>query len=292
MDMLEQMKTFARIVDTGRISAAARSLGLSVAAVSRQLSALEEELGATLIVRSTRRLGVTDSGQRWYQHCTRLLDQLDAARSDVAEGAEVRGHVVVSAPASYAMGHLMSRVALLAKQHPHLFVELRLQDHAVDLIGDGVDVAVRAGMVLPDSASVIAHRLVTFRRQLVGSSAYLRRRGTPRHPSELRRHDLIVQTRAAASFTRWQFARDGEEVEVEPTPRLASTSPLALREWTVAGAGIALIPSWLTGGLKLVLPAWRTPPISVYALHRAELRGAARIRTVVQAFTNGMVDDA
>ena len=288
MNLLDQMKTFARIVETGHLSTAAKNLGLSVAAVSRQLGALERDLGTTLLVRSTRKLAVTDSGRRWYEHCARILRELDSARSDVAEGQGVRGRVVVSAPASFSIAYLASALRALQKEHPDLQLELRPEDQAIDLVGDGVDIAVRAGMSLPDSASIIARRLASFRRLAVASRAYLRRRGTPKHPRDLLGHDLLLHTRAFASFTRWRFERGEDAVELEPTSHLGSSSPIILRQWALDGAGIALLPSWFAGDLSVLLPTWSTPSIDVHALHRTEVRGAPRIRVVLDALAGAM----
>lgn len=288
MDLFDQMRTFVRIVDTGRLGAAAKSRGLSIAAVSRQLAALEDDLGTVLVVRSTRRLALTDSGRRWYQYCATALNELDAARADVADGAEARGTVVVSAPVSFGFVLVAPAVEQASRGHPGLTIELRLQDHAINLLGDGVDIAVRVGMVLPDSSSVVAHRLITFRRAVLGSADYLRRRGTPKHPNDLAKHALLIHTQASASFTRWQFTNGSEQVEIYPKSRLQSTSPVVLREWARSGAGITMIPDWFAGDLKRVLTDWPTPEITAYAIHRAEARGAAKIRVVLDALAEAV----
>jgi DNA-binding transcriptional LysR family regulator len=291
VDLLEQMRTYLRITETRSLSEAARGLHLSVAAVSRQLAALEEDLGVTLITRSTRRLAITESGERWRDHCARVLAAVDVAHADVKAGPEVRGRVVISAPASYGLVHLAIPLERLLVAHPALSIELRLEDHAVDLVGDGVDIAVRAGMAPPDSGAFVAHRLRTFRRVLVASPSYLRKRGTPKHPRDLSGHELLAQTRATAAFARWTFLRGEEEVEVPVNARRMASSPLLLREWAKSGAGIALIPSWLVQDLRLLLPEWLTPPIAVHAIHRAEARGVPRIAAVVGALIEiGRVD--
>jgi DNA-binding transcriptional LysR family regulator len=292
VDLLEQMRTYLRITETRSLSEAARGLHLSVAAVSRQLAALEDDLGVTLITRSTRRLTITESGERWRDHCARVLAAVDAAQADVKAGPEVRGRVVISAPASYSLVHLASLLDRLLAAHPALSIELRLEDHAVDLVGDGVDIAVRAGMAPPDSGAFVAHRLGAFRRVLVASSSYLRKRGTPKHPRELSRHELLAQTRATVAFTRWTFARTDEEVEVVVNARRMASSPLLLREWAKNGAGIALIPSWLAEDLRVLLREWLTPPIAVNAIHRAEARGVPRIVAVVAALVEMARADA
>ena len=283
MDLLDQMRTYLRITETRSLSEAARGLHLSVAAVSRQLAALEESLGVTLITRSTRQLTITESGGRWRDHCATVLAAVDVAQADVKAGPDVRGRVVISAPASYALVHLAGPLDRLLMAHPALSLELRLEDHAVDLVGDGVDIAVRAGMPPPDSGAFVAHRLGAFRRVLVASPGYLRKRGTPRLPRDLAEHELLAQTRATAAFTRWTFVRNDEEVEVVVNARRMASSPLLLREWARSGAGIALIPSWLAADLRVLLPEWLTPPIAVHALHRAEARGVPRIVAVVGA---------
>jgi DNA-binding transcriptional LysR family regulator len=285
MDLLDRMTTYVRIADTLSLSETARDLRLSVAAVSRQLASLEAELGVSLVTRSTRKLALTESGVRWREHCARVLAAVETARSDVGAGPEVRGRVVISAPASYAVVHLGPRLDRVVREHPGLSVELRLEDRAVDLIADGVDIAVRAGLPPPDSSGIVARRLMSFRRVLVASPSYLRERGTPKHPRDLEQHELLGQTRMASAFTRWTFERDTETLEIPVAMRRTSTSPLMLLEWAKAGAGIALVPSWLAGNLRVVMRGWRTPVITVHAIHRLEVRGAPRIATVLAALT-------
>jgi len=287
MDLLDQMQTFVRIVSAGSLSAAARARGLSLAAVSRQLATLERELEATLVVRSTRRLNVTEAGARWYEHCSRILRDVDDARADVTDRGDVRGTVVISAPITFGSFYAVPRIEALSRAHPKLHIDLRLEDHVVDLIGDGVDIAIRAGISPPDSTSVIAHPLLAFRRVCVAAPAYVRKRGKPEHPRELEAHDTLVQHGLSAAFTRWRFERDGDVVEVTPRPRLRASSPNVLRDWALAGAGIALLPEWGIGELRPLLPGWQTPEIHSWALHRTEVRGAPRIRAAVEALSAG-----
>jgi DNA-binding transcriptional LysR family regulator len=154
MDLVEQMQTYVRIVDAGSLSSAARGRRLSLAAVSRQLDALERDLGTTLVVRTTRRLQITPAGRRWYEHCQRLLRQLEVARGDVAEDGELRGTLAISAPITLGASYVVPRLAALAHAHPKLEIDLRLQDHVIDLVGEGVDLAARGGVEPPDSASL------------------------------------------------------------------------------------------------------------------------------------------
>lgn len=286
MDAFEQMQTFVRIVETGSLSAAARGRELSLAAVSRQLSALEAELGATLVLRSTRRLAITDSGRRWYLHCKRLLDELADARADVADSRAPRGSVVLSAPITYGLMYAAPRLEKLGRAHPDLVIDLRLEDHIVDLVGDAIDIAIRAGIAPPDSPSIIARPIDRFRRIAVAAPAYLKRAGVPKHPHDLERHELLVQHGVAAVFTQSRFERAGEIVDVPLRSHMRSSSPIVLHAWALAGAGIALVPEWMVaddGKLKRVLEGWLTPEIRAWALHRIEMRDAPRIRAVVDA---------
>ena len=280
MDLLDQMRTFVRIVDGGSLSAAARGRRMSLPAVSRQLAALESELATTLIARSTRRLQITPSGRRWYEHSVRLLRELEDARADVADSVEPRGSVTISAPVAFGIVHVVPRLERLARKHPRLEVELRLEDQLVDLVGEAVDVAIRIGTAPPDSAALLARPLLEFRRIAVASRSYLRRRGTPRDPSELAKHDGLLQLGARP----WRFLRGDEVVEQTPPARLRSSAPIALRDWALAGAGIAFLPDWLIGGALVPLLAdWATPAIHVWALQRIELRSTTRVRTVLDA---------
>ncbi len=137
MDLLAQMATFVRVVETGSLSAAARAQKLSLPAVSRQLRTLEEDLGAALITRLTRRLAVTEAGQRWYEHCLRILNELENARGAV--GGSVRGTLVVSAAVTLGMYLLVPRLATLIQRHPGLAIDLCLEDRVIDLVGEAVE---------------------------------------------------------------------------------------------------------------------------------------------------------
>jgi DNA-binding transcriptional LysR family regulator len=289
MDLLARMETFVRIVDGGSLSSAARAMRLSLPAISRQLAALEADLDTPLIVRSTRRLRITEAGQRWYAHCVRILRDLDAARADVAADTEVSGTVVISAPISIGLVHVVPRLSALSKRHPRLAVELRLEDHLVDLIGDNVDLAVRGGVPPPDSAGLIAHPILRIDRQPVAAPSYLRRRGTPRDPADLVEHDCLVQHGARGPLATWELVRGDDRRSITVSGRLCSSAPLALHAWARDGLGVALLPPEITGDdlaagrLRRVLPGWSIAPVTAWALHRVELRGSPRLRAVVDA---------
>ena len=288
MDLLAQMATFVRVVDGKSLSAAARSQRLSLPAVSRQLRALEAELGASLIVRSTRRLHVTDAGLRWYEHCVQVLHKIAAAKTSVRTSGGVRGTLVVSASVSYSLMFVVPLLPGLVDRHPQLVVDLRLADQLVDLVGEGIDVAIRAGTPPPDSTAYHAAPLSTMRRILVAAPRWLRTH-RPRTPRQLARLPCLVQVTPGGTAVRWLLTSGDEVLTVDVEGPLRSSAPIALRDLAIAGAGIAYIPDWLVeddlvaGRLARVLPDWISPPITASAVYRSELRGDARVRAFVEA---------
>lgn len=290
MDLLQQMATFVRVVDGKSLSSAARALGLSLPAVSRQLRALEQDLGAQLIVRSTRQLHVTDRGRRFYEHAQRVLREVQAARESASGSDQVSGRLVVSASLTYGALEVVPRIKRLTEQHPRLSIDLRLEDHLVDLVGEGVDIAIRAGSLPPDSTSYVAHPLADMRRILVASPAFQRRHGAVREPSDLSRRPCLVQVTLAGLPIPWKLERDGSACTIDVGGQLRVNAPLALRELALVGAGIAYIPDFVVaselvaGSLRRVLPAWSSSLLRAVAIHRVELRDSPRVRAFLAAF--------
>ena len=284
MDLLAQMATFVDIVDAGTLSAAARRRRRSLAAVSRQLAALERELGAALIVRTTRAMQVTPAGRQFYEHAVRTLRDLDAARASV-RGAG--GTLRVSAGVSIGLEQIVPLLPALAEAHPALAIELRLEEHASDLVRDGVDVAIRAGLAPPDSTSFVARELARVPRWVVAAPRYLRAHGTPRTVEALAKHAALIQVTDAGELATWTLG----DATVRVRGMLRCTTPSAIRRLAIAGAGIAVLPDWLVrddlaaGRLRRVLPDRETPPVALWALHRTELRDAARVRAFLEHVT-------
>ena len=206
MDFLAKAETFVRVVEAGSLSAAGRSLGLSLAAISRQMAALESELDAKLLLRTTRSLHLTDEGRRFHEHATRLLRDAEAARASVRPEGAIAGTVVVSASVSLGILRIVPSLPKLFAAHPALDLTLRLEDRSADLVSEGVDIAVRAGLDLPDTTSLVGQSLASFARVLVASPAYLRRHGTPRSVAALAEHRAILGLDSAGS---WSFVEAG-----------------------------------------------------------------------------------
>jgi DNA-binding transcriptional LysR family regulator len=285
MDLLEKMATYVRVVEAGSLSAAARQLRISPAAVSRQITTLEGDLRVSLLRRTTRRMSVTTSGRRYYERCVRVLREVEDAQA-IGRSAATEGLLSVSAPVTFGLACVVPHLSAFMAARPGLRVDLRLEDRLIDLALEGIDVALRVGNVLPDRTDIIAHELISFRRVLVASPSYLKRRGEARTPEALAKHDALSYPFADA-LDSWNLFGKDREARVRLNVVFRSNAPSALRALAMDGAGIAMLPAWFVedeverGALRIVLRGWETGPVAVHALHRREHRGSARVRAFV-----------
>ena len=288
MDLLSHMETFVKVVEAGTLSAAAKALSLSVPAVSRQISALEETLGGALLIRTTRTLTVTEGGRRYYEHCLRVLHEVEQAQSSVRASTSIAGVLTVTAAVTFGLARVSPHLPSLLCAHPGLRIDLRLEDRRVDLVAEGVDVAIRGGAALPDSVSLIARPLTTYQRVVVASPGYLQRRGTPTTPGDLASHDVLTHLGASGVADRWHFTKDGTDAAVTVRGPIRSNAVYALRDGAVAGLGLAWLPDWLVaaevnaGLLQVVLGDFASAPTVISAVHRTEQRGTPRVRAFIQ----------
>ena len=288
MDLLSHMATFVRVIDAGSLSSAARSLNVSLAAVSRQVGALEKETGTPLIMRSTRKQTVTEAGRRFYDQCVRVLREVDAARAVVKSGTGVEGVLTLSVPVTLGLERILPSIPALLAKHAGLRVDMRFEDRMVDIVGEGVDVAIRGGGMLPESTSFVARQLFSYPRVVVASPRYLERRGVPRAPHDLVKHDVLQHASAASpSTTSWRFRKGTEESSIRLDWVFRTNLIYALRDAAVAGIGVAHLPDWLVareieaGELRLLLADYRSEPLTVSAVFRRELRNSARVRALL-----------
>ncbi|WP_096704538.1 LysR family transcriptional regulator [Magnetospirillum sp. 15-1] len=236
---------FVRVAETGSFSEAARRLNLSKSMISRQVSALEADLGVRLLHRTTRSLSPTEAGRAYLERCQRILADLDEANLLVSHLQAVpRGRLRVSAPLSFGIGHLSSCLPGFLERYPEIELEMGFTDRHVDLVEEGWDLAVRIGR-LADS-SLIVRRLAPVRRLAAASPAYLARRGTPVRPEDLAGHDCL--THGGRVHSEWRFTGDdGKPLQVEVRGRFDADNGDVLRDMALAGLGIVLLPSFFLG---------------------------------------------
>jgi DNA-binding transcriptional LysR family regulator len=285
-DRFAAMQAFVRVVEAGSFSAVARELRTSQPAISKRVAALETRLGAKLLARTTRHLSLTDEGRRYYEQCRRVLDALDEAEGTVRRGrSRIAGTLRVGTAVALGRLKLVPVIGGFLERHPEVAVELLLNDRFVDLVEEGIDVALRIGEV--QGTGLIARRIATSRRVIVASPRYLRRRGTPREPRDLAAHNCVAYT-GLASPQEWPLATPAGVQPVRVGGNLRVNSPEGLRAAALAGIGLALGPRWLFGDaladgqLKAVLP--QSPPASqpIHAVYPESRRQSARVRAFVE----------
>src|SRR2546430_510122 len=219
MDRLDAMQAFVAVADLEGFAPAARKLGLSPSAVTRLIAALEERLGARLLQRTTRKVALTDLGARYLERVQRILADVEEAEG-AAEGEQTRpgGRLVVSAPVGFGRLHVSPVMSAYLKRYPEVSADLRLSDRMINLVEDGVDLAVRIGH-LPDS-TLVARHVGEMRRIVVASKDYLVKRGEPERPREILTHDTI-QFGAMTAALDWRVLEGGHQIRVASTPRFA-----------------------------------------------------------------------
>jgi len=280
---LQQMTVFAKIVGTGSLSAAARELGVSTAVVSRKLGALEARLGVRLLNRTTRRIALTDEGARYHEACLRILAEIEEADAEAAaRRVEPQGVLKVAIPASFGHKHIAPLIPHFAERYPRVQLALSLSDRTVNVVDEGFDLAIRIAE-LQDS-SLAARKLAPNRRVVCASPAYLRRHGTPDTPHDLVRHNCLTTTEF---HMNWDYKDpDGNPGSVRVSGRYACDNWEVLRDWAVAGLGVALKSTWdvrrelESGSLVPLLPGYTFgSDVAIYAVypHRRYLPAKTRV---------------
>src|SRR5688572_12161673 len=243
MDRLKQIESFVAVATKGSLTAAAHAEGVAPAVIGRRIDALDERLGAKLLVRTRRRITLTHEGSACLEDAQRVLAELANAEATVsAGGVKASGHLRVTAPAGFGRRHVAPLVPRFLTAHPDVSVSLDLSDRVVDIVNEGFDCAVRVGD-LPDS-SLVSLRLADNRRLCVASPHYLKRAGTPRHPSDLARHDCLPLSSDASQSRGWTFTVDGQVTHLRPHGRLDCSDGQVLHDWCVQGLGIAWRSTW------------------------------------------------
>lgn len=287
MDRLQAMQTYVRVVETGSFSAVARELSSTQSAVSKQVAALEKYLGVRLLARTTRAMTPTDDGLRYFEEVRRLVGEIGEAEGQLRDGERaLSGPLRVATSVGYGLRVLLPHVQSFMQKHPEVRLDLKLDDGFVDLVEQGIDVAVRIGP-LADS-SLIARRIATSQRLLVAGKKYLNRLGAkaalPRIPQDLLQHPCIVYTELR-SRNNWEFSTaDGSSVTVRVQGPLQTNSSEVLRAAILDGIGIGYLPDWLlrdllpTGQVVVLMPDWQVAPIPIHLVSPAARKHSAKVR--------------
>jgi DNA-binding transcriptional LysR family regulator len=279
----QEMAVFSKVVAAGSLSAAARELGLSPALISRRLAGLEARLGVRLINRTTRSLRLTDEGAGYYDTCTRVLAEIEEADAAVSAGrVEPQGAIKVAMPASFGHRHVAPLIPEFASRYPQVRLALSLSDRNVNVIDEGFDLAIRIAHL--EDSSLAARRLAPNRRVVCASPAYLERHGTPLTPQDLAQHNCLTANDFVMS---WDYKEpDGRAGSVRVTGRYACDNWEVLREWALAGMGVALKSTWDVhrhledGSLVSVCPGYTFgSDVAIYAVypHRRFLPAKTRV---------------
>jgi DNA-binding transcriptional LysR family regulator len=285
MDRLDAMQAFVAVADLKGFAPAARKLHLSPSAVTRLIAALEERLGARLLQRTTRQVALTDVGTRYLERVRRILGDVEEAEG-AAEGERTlpSGRLVVSAPVGFGRLHVSPVMSAFLKRYPEVSGELRLSDQMINLVEDGVDLAVRIGH-LADS-TLVARHVGEMRRIVVASPAYLKARGEPKTPASIAAHDTI-QFGAITASPDWRFVEDGSEVRTAHAPRFITNSADAAIQYAEAGGGVTRVMFYQAadalgaGRLRIVLAKFEPKPLPIHLVYPTSRLLSAKVRAFI-----------
>lgn len=296
MDRLRLMETFVRVVERGNFSAVAREALTTQSAISKQVQALEAQLGAKLLLRTTRSHSLTEAGRVYYDRCRQVLDTLEEARIEVHRAEhEIAGLLRIAAPVAFGRLHIVPRLAAFYARYPKVRIELQLDDGFVDLVAAGVDVAFRVGE-LKDSR-LIARRIGTAHRATLASPRYLAAHGEPQHPDELVRHACLIYT-GLATLNEWTYEDRTNAIHtVRVAGNFQSNSSEAIRQAACEGLGISYSTLWIygddirAGRVKPILTAFRLPALPLNVVFQPARRLSLKIRRFVDYFSAAFSED-
>lgn len=286
--MLDNLALFLTIVEKGGLSAAGRELGLSPATVSERLAAIERHYGVALLTRTTRSISLTEEGRLLVEEGRRLLADADDLQRRIQFGSqEITGPIRLSAPVDLGTTRLVPLLDQFMEQHPGVTIDLNLTDGYVDLVGQGIDFALRYGTLADSSLHAIT--LGETRRIVCASPDYLRRRGIPRHPDELLWHDCLVMRFGDTPDRSWVFKAGGTPFRVQVSGRRVTNNGLIARQWCLQGLGLCL-KSWCDvqddlarGALLEVLAPYSMSPSRLQLVYPSSRSQPRRVRALIEA---------
>ena len=282
MSRLKELEAFVQVANRGSLTAAATVAGVTPAIIGRRLDALEDRLGVRLLVRTTRKLTLTQEGEAFLEDCQRILNDLANAEAQLSLGsARASGHLKVTAPAGFGRKHVAPLLLEFLHSHPEVSASLDLSDRTVDLVSEGIDCAVRLGGLV--DSSLVAVRLGEMKRVVVGSPGYFQQRGVPRSLSDLLQHDCL----ALSTQPGWDFMQEGRPLLFKPPGRFVCNDGAVLHEWALAGMGLAWRSLWEVGEdsrwgrLVSVLDVHATPPVGIHAVFPQRRHLPLRVRLFI-----------
>ncbi|MBE9030791.1 LysR family transcriptional regulator [filamentous cyanobacterium LEGE 11480] len=293
MDRLDCMRSFVRTVETGSFSAVARETATTQPTISKQIAWLERYLDVQLLSRSTRSLRLTEAGARFYEHCQEILESVSAAEASVSQRQNASGNLQVSCSEAFANYTLMPRLAGFLAQYPDITIDLRPADQFINLVEEGIDLAIRVGK-FQDPALV--HKLVgNSRRIAIATKSYLEQAGRPKTPQDLINHNCIVYSNLS-TLNEWEFSaasKDGKRspIVVKVNGRFHSSGSSTIRHAIEAGLGIGFVPCWLFGGvipddLQVILQDYQPEPIPIRAVYRRGRFVPGKVRCFIEFLTS------
>ncbi|NIY82180.1 LysR family transcriptional regulator [Vibrio hepatarius] len=261
-DRASQMVVFSALLTHKNFTAAARSLGVSVSHVSKQLALLEESLGVKLVQRTTRSFTPTEAGEQFFNHCQRIVETVEEAQREVeSQRDEVAGLIKIGLSQSFGSLHILPAIDALRVQYPNLQVEMHLFDYRVDMLQEGLDLWITNNETLPEG--YVAQRLADSKFVVAASPEYLVKHDTPHHPNDLVEHNCLIYRSWERDYTSWSFSKPDEQLNIKVSGNYSVDLAEAVRDAAVAGWGIAYLATYLIrdefkdGQLIQLLPDWQ-----------------------------------
>jgi DNA-binding transcriptional LysR family regulator len=282
MDRLAAMEVFVRVIETGSFSEAARQLQIGQPAVSKVMAQLEDRLGVRLILRSTHGMSPTEAGQTFYDRAKRTLEEADEAELAArGAGSTLTGRLKVSASVTFSRLHVIPHLEPFLREHPLLEIDIFMDDRNVDLVEEGVDVALRMGN-LSDS-SLTARKIGSCRRLVLGTPTYFSRAGEPASPGDLSEHQAVMLVQPQLNDV-WTFRQGTKEISISVGGRVRLTAGEGVREAVLAGFGLTIGSEWLfgpelqSGRVRAVMLDWMLPSLDMWAVFPTGRRASAKAR--------------
>ena len=296
MDRITAMGMYVRVVETGSFSAVARELNTTQPTISKNIAELESWLGAKLLNRSTRKLHLTEVGADYYERCITILQDIEEAEQNVGQlQTQPKGTLRINTVVAFGRLHVIPLLDEFFQRYPDIKIELSLNDRVVDIVSEGLDLAIRMG-ALSDS-SLIAKKISASPFVTVAAKKYLEKNGRPQHPTELKHHQSVIYT-GRENYHQQEFFEQGKSIVVNIDGRLLSNNTEATREAVLSGYGIATVPKWLVGDalrdgkLESLLTEFQRPALDIHAVYPSGRHVANKSRLFIDFLAQQLCCDS